>query len=129
MPIVVTPVYAGLLALLYVFLSFRVIRRRRGARINLGDGGDAEMQRRMRVHGNFAEYVPLGLILMFLAEWMHQSVYVIHLMGLLLLFGRTAHAVGVSHNPQISPLRVAGMVGTFAALIIGAIVNLTGALV
>ena len=40
MPIVVTPIYAGLLALLYVFLSLRVIRMRRGARISFGDGGD-----------------------------------------------------------------------------------------
>ena len=129
MPIVVTPIYAGLLALLYVFLSFRVIRMRRGARINLGDGGDAEMQRRMRVHGNFSEYVPLTLILMFLAEWLDQSVWLLHLMGVLLLVGRTAHAYGVSQTPQILPLRVAGMVSTIAAIIIGAIANLTGALV
>ena len=128
MPIVVTPIYAGLLALLYVFLSFRVIRMRRGARINLGDGGDAEMQRRMRVHGNFSEYVPLGLILMFLAEWLDQSVWLLHLMGVLLLIGRSAHAYGVSHAPQIVPVRVAGMVCTIAAIVIGAIANLTGAL-
>jgi hypothetical protein len=129
MPIVVTPIYAGLLALLYVFLSFRVIRHRRGARINLGDGGNAEMQRRMRVHGNFAEYVPLALILMFLAEWLDQSLWIIHVMGVLLLAGRSAHAVGVSRDPQIMPLRVAGMASTIATLILGAIANLSGALV
>ena len=129
MPIVVTPIYAGLLALIYVALSFRVIRRRRAERINLGDGGDAEMQRRIRVHGNFSEYVPLGLILMFLAEWLGQSVWLIHLMGVLLVVGRTAHAFGVSRTPQIVPLRVAGMASTIAAIMVGAIANLTGALV
>lgn len=129
MPIVVTPIYAGLLALLYVFLSLRVIRLRRAQRISLGDGGDAQMQRRMRVHGNFAEYVPLALVLMFLAEWLGQPTWLIHLMGALLLIGRAAHAYGVSQTPQILPLRVGGMVSTIAAIMVGAIANLTGALV
>ena len=64
----VTPIYAGLLALLFILLSMRVIGTRRAARVALGDGGIPALLRRQRVHGNFAEYAPLALLLMALAE-------------------------------------------------------------
>ena len=64
----VTPIFAGGLTLLYVYLAVRVITTRRTVRIGLGDGGDAEMLRCIRVHANFAEYVPIGLLLMAMAE-------------------------------------------------------------
>ena len=57
-----------LLALFFVVLTFRVIGKRRVARISLGDGGDRGLLRRQRAHANFAEYVPLALILMICAE-------------------------------------------------------------
>src|SRR5262245_32832834 len=128
MPLTVTPIYAGLLALLLVALSFRVIRFRRAARISLGDGGDEEMRRRVRVHGNFIEYVPIALILMLLAELQHQSYWLLHLMGALLIVGRLAHAYGVARVPQVMPMRVAGMVSTVAAILIGAVSNLAAAI-
>jgi uncharacterized membrane protein YecN with MAPEG domain len=128
MQLAITPVDAGLFALFFVFLSLRVIRLRRTARVSLGDGGDEELRRRSRVHANFAEYVPLTLILMLLAELQGQPGWVIHLIGALLLAGRAAHAYGVSQAPQILKLRVAGMVATIAAMVIGAVTNLVAAL-
>lgn len=118
----VTPVYAALLALLYVFLSLRVIGVRRSDKVSLGDGGSEELQRRIRVHGNFAEYVPIGLILMTLAEMQSRSIYALHAIGLCLVAGRVLHALGVTGR-QATP-RVVGMVLTFTALIIGALANL-----
>ena len=74
----VTPLYAALLALLFVALSVRTLRMRRGLGIAVGDAGDARMLRAMRVHANFAEYVPLALVLMYLLDarglgeaWLH----------------------------------------------------------
>ena len=55
----IVPFYASLLAALYFFLSLRVIRMRRRERIALGDGENARLERAIRVHANFAEYVPL----------------------------------------------------------------------
>jgi len=128
MQLAITPVYAALFALSFVFLSMRVIRLRRAARISFGDGGDQELQRRTRVHANFAEYVPLTLILMALAELQDQPGWTIHLIGALLLIGPAAHAYGVSQAPQILKLRVTGMVTTIAAIVVGSLANLTGAL-
>ena len=48
-------------------LSMRMISNRVRARVNLLDGGDEALTRAMRVHGNFAEYVPFALLLMALA--------------------------------------------------------------
>ena len=61
---VVTPLYAALLALWFVVLSLHVIRCRREARVSLGDGGNGRLQRAIRAQANFAEYVPLALVLL-----------------------------------------------------------------
>jgi uncharacterized membrane protein YecN with MAPEG domain len=84
--------------------------------------------RRTRVHANFAEYVPLTLVLMALAELQGQPGWSIHAIGALLAVGRLAHAYGVSQAPQIGKLRVLGMVTTIAAMVTGAVANLTAAL-
>ena len=118
----ITPLYASFLTLVFVFLSFRVIGLRRAQKIGLGDGGDRDMLRRIRAHGNFAEYCPLALLLMALAELQNQPDWRIHAIGGLLVAGRLAHAYGVSNG--LGTPRVAGMVLTFAALITGALANL-----
>ena len=61
MPIV-TLLIAGLHGLVLPALVVPIVRIRRGRRIGLGDGGDAELLRRIRVHANFIEYVPTVLI-------------------------------------------------------------------
>jgi uncharacterized membrane protein YecN with MAPEG domain len=125
----ITPLYAGLLTLLFVVLSIRVIGMRRAAGVGLGDGGNRVLLRRQRAHGNFAEYVPLALVLMALAELQHLPPWLLHAIGLLLLAGRAAHAYGLSQEPELTKGRVAGMALTFAALIAGALGNLAMAAV
>jgi uncharacterized membrane protein YecN with MAPEG domain len=124
----VTALYASTLALLFVALSARTIMARRRARVALGDGGDRILQRRLRAHGNFAEYVPIVLILMALAEFQGTPDGRLHLLGGALLAGRCLHAMCVSREPEPIRLRVAGMVLTFGALIGGALANLRLAL-
>ena len=60
--------YAALLALLFVGLSIRTLRMRRRLGIAIGDAGNESMLRAMRAHSNFAEYVPLSLLLIYLVE-------------------------------------------------------------
>ena len=91
----VTALYASLLTPLFVILSVRVIAMRRDTGAPLGDGGNPELLRSMRVHANFAEYVPLALILLGLAESLHTSVWLLHCFGWALLIGRLSHAIGV----------------------------------
>lgn len=120
----ITPIYAGLVALLFVFLSFRVIRARRQSKVPLGDGGDRLLLRRLRAQGNLAEYAPMIIVLMALGELQDASGLLIHVIGLCLLGGRCIHAYGVSREPETYALRVTGMALTFTAMIMGALANL-----
>ena len=72
----VTPLYAGLLTLWFTLLSVRVMNlRRRG--IAFGDGGDIGVTRIIRAQANFAEYVPLALLLMGFLEVTRYSISVV----------------------------------------------------
>ena len=112
----ITAFYASLLAGLYLVLSARVIGWRRSRRVELGDGADTQLLRRIRVHANFAEYVPFALLLMALAESMAPPRPLIHVVGILLVIGRAIHAYGLSQTPHILRYRVGGMVLTLTAL-------------
>ena len=121
----ITAFYAALLAALFLLLSIRVIGWRRMQRVELGDGENRELLRRMRVHANFAEYVPFTLLLMALAESMAPPRPLLHLVGLILVAGRILHAHGLSQTPQILRYRVWGMSLTFTALGIAALICFT----
>ncbi len=111
-----TPLYAALLALLYIFLSVRTIRLRRKLQVALGAGEHPEMLRAMRVHANFAEYVPLALILVCMVEAQGTAAWLVHALGAALLIGRCLHAYGVSQVQETFAFRVSGMVLTFTVL-------------
>lgn len=112
----VTPIYAGILAFLYLYLAFAVIRRRYRDRIPLGDGGNDSFLRTMRAHGNFSEYVPLALLLMVAAELGGAGAGVLHAIGGLLLGGRTMHAGCFLFSRRNLRMRVAGMAMTLTAI-------------
>lgn len=113
----ITAIYAALLTTIFVFLSVRVIASRRGSGATLGDGGNPELLRRIRVQGNFAEYVPLALILLGLAEGLHAPDLLLHLLGITLLIGRLSHAFGVSRSNEQFAFRLTGMAFTLTMLI------------
>ena len=119
----VVPPYAAALAVLFIALSLRVIRGRRGAKVALGPG-DASLHRRVRVHANFAEYAPFALLLLAIAELHGAWPPLLHLLGAALVAGRLSHAWGVSHEPEDFRFRVAGMVTTFAVILVAAVLLL-----
>lgn len=121
-------VYAALLAILFVILSVRTLRLRRRLQIAVGDAGDQTLLRAVRAHANFAEYVPLCLIMIFLCAQQGASAWVIHALCASLLLGRAAHAYGVSQIDEDFRFRVAGMSLTFSVLVIAACILLVSAL-
>ena len=114
----ITAFYASLLVPLYILLAARTILTRFSARVSVGDGGDEELLRRMRVHANFAEYVPFALLLMGLAESLALDARLLHGVGVVLALGRYAHAYGMSRRNDILPLRTGGMIATLSVLIV-----------
>lgn len=113
--------YAGLSALLYVYLSARIVRLRYKYKTPFGEGTEVELARAVRVHGNFIEYVPLALVLILMLDYMQFPTLLVHFLGVTLLAGRIAHAVGISRERGINALRGIGMVLTFLVLIVGGV--------
>ena len=118
----ITPLYAAIFALFFVFLSVRTLLTRRRLKIalgngRLGDGSHPQMTRAVRAHSNFAEYVPLGLILLWMLESLGTHSYVIHGLCLCLLIGRLSHAYGISQENENFKFRVFGMSMTFVTII------------
>ena len=123
----VTPLYTALLTFWFVVLSVRVIRYR-GRGIPLGDGGDPAMLRLIRGQANFAEYVPLALLMMAMLEYTHTSIYLLHVLGLALLIGRLLHGYALSFKRRFVFGRAAGTILTFFVLITEGILCLMTAL-
>ncbi|MDR5013418.1 MAPEG family protein [Aeromonas veronii] len=117
----ILPVYAALLALFFVLLSIRTIRTRHSRKVALGHGDDPAMLRAMRVHANFAEYVPLALLLIYFVETGSQTPWLIHLLGSALLLGRLCHAFGMSRTPENFRYRVVGMGLTFTVILVSTV--------
>jgi uncharacterized protein len=116
----ILPIYAALLAIFFVFLSIQIVRKRHHLQIGLGDAGNKDMQRAVRVHANFAEYVPLCLFMIYLVEQSGVYAWFTHLLCLSLLVGRLTHAYGVSQSKENFKFRTMGMVLTFAVLLASA---------
>ena len=123
----VTALYAGLLTALYLVLTFRVIAARRRGRVDLGDADDPLLRRLVRGHGNFAEYAPLGLVLLGVLEQGGWSAWALHGLGLMLLAGRASHAWAFSVAGRRLPTRTAGMVLTIAMMVCSALLCLVQA--
>ena len=123
MPPVVTPLYAAALTALFITLSLRVILLRRSGRVSLGDAGNPALLVRIRAQGNCAEYAPLGIVLLLLAELAGAAPALLHLSGLVLLAGRISHAWALS-GPGRLGARTIGMLMTFTALALSAVLAL-----
>lgn len=116
-PIQSAALWSGLLILLLVILSVRVVLARRTHRVLLGDGGVSQVTVATRVFGNAAEYVPVGVGALALLAMLGLPVMAVHAVGGVLLAGRLMHAVGLSdRKPTVA--RIAGMALTYFALII-----------
>lgn len=117
-----TSIYAGFCGLLMAWLSLQTIKVRRLNKVKLGDGGNFALQSAIRAHGNFAEYMPIILILLFLLEYSGMHYLVIHVIGIAFLVGRWTHAQGLLKDDL--RLRVKGMGFTLAILIGLAVTNI-----
>lgn len=122
--LIVTSIFASLLAIVFIQLSFAVIRLRRSNKVSLGSGGHAELERAIRAQGNFAEYVPIGLVLMACLELNSAPWWLVALTGFALTAGRLVHAKGINEAPPKFEKRILGMKLTFNTLIALVVLNL-----
>ncbi len=112
----ITLVIAAAAGLINLWLAIRASMVRVKGKVMYGDGGNAQMLRRMRAHANFTEYAPAILILMALIEFARGSSIWLWVAGVIFIIARLAHMVGMDRTDS-NPFRLAGAVGTWAVLL------------
>lgn len=113
MTLAVTLTAAAAAAIVNIWLSLRVGALRRAHGISVGDGGNEALQRRMRAQLNFAENVPVVLVLIAALEIAGiGGSWLAYVAGAFIL-GRVAHAFGMDGGKaQVG--RVIGVLVTLA---------------
>lgn len=112
----ITLTIAGAAAILHIWLSLRVSALRRPLKIGVGDGGNEMLLKRMRAHANFAENMPIFLILLGLVELAAGASLWLWGAGIVFILARISHALGMD-RPGANLLRVAGIALTWLVLL------------
>ena len=112
LPITLTT--AGAAALVNFWLSWRIGQLRTSEKISIGDGGNPKLVARMRAQLNFAEYVPIVLILIGLIEGATGTHLWLWIVAALFVLGRVTHPLGMD---GWMPGRVFGMATTSLTMI------------
>jgi len=123
--LLITSIIASALTMIFIKLSFAVIGLRRKNKVGLGSGGHDDLERAIRAQGNFAEYVPFGVILIACLELNGAPWWLITIPGIALIIGRLIHAKGMNTPPPDFSKRVLGMQFTFYTLITLVALNLS----
>ncbi|MCG7561670.1 MAPEG family protein [Pseudoalteromonas sp. McH1-42] len=118
----ITGFFAALFTLFYIKLSFDIIGLRHKNQVSLGDGGHPELERAIRAHGNFMEYTPLLLILLFALEFQGGQAIWLYVTGGTYLVSRVLHSIAL--NKVKLKMRVISMALSFLSLLALSIINL-----
>mmetsp|Transcript_9908 Transcript_9908/g.11247 ORF Transcript_9908/g.11247 Transcript_9908/m.11247 type:complete len:144 (-) Transcript_9908:246-677(-) len=118
----ITGLFTGILTFLFVGLTLRVVQLRRRDHENWGDAADSDLNIAIRTHANFAEFVPLALLLLGLCEASFFDSGILYALGGLLTLARFAHAHGMYTKTLAT--RGAGLMLTNLVIVIGSVLVL-----
>ena len=124
MSVSITALYAGILGLIVIALAINVTAHRVKLRVPLGDGGNAQMRRMIRLHGNAAEYIPFAVLLMAIYELNGGGHMGLHIVGSALVAGRVLQTWGMWATDMTNIGRQIGQSLTWLSLISLAVLNL-----
>ena len=111
----VTAIFAAILALIFIRLSFNVIEPRHLLRVS--------WRRAIHAHRNFVEYVPMSLLLMGTLEFNGAPTLWVATLGMLLLLSRYFHSKGMHSGDSDFQNIVMGMKFTLFGLALLALSN------
>ncbi len=123
MSLPITALYAGILMIFALALSFRAggFRGKTGISVMHGEPVNMDLAERVRVHQNFLEYVPMAIILMGIIELNGGNATFLHVFGVVLIIARIAHAIGLKHDNMGHPGRAIGAGGTALISLVAAL--------
>ncbi len=123
----VTSIYAAVLGLMFIAITLRIALLRMSKKQSLGDGGDEQFAKLIRGHGNFAETVPIALILILLLELQGSSHIMLHALGAALVIGRISHYIQLTGLVRPLIFRTGGMILTLGTIASASLRLLIGA--
>lgn len=115
----VTALYGSLNAIFNIYLANRVSDSRRANKVALGVGENLrDLEVRVRTHGNNAEFVPLAIVMLLLAELCGGSSAMLHVLGGALLVARVAHVPGMAAKKTPNAARMFGTGVTWTMIVV-----------
>jgi len=124
MLISITALYAAILAFIIVALGINVTVHRVKLGVPLGDGGNPQMLRMIRLHGNAVEYIPLALVLMLAYEINGGWHTALHIIGIALVAGRLIQTWAMWSTEIAGPGRGTGQTLTWLSMAALAVLNI-----
>lgn len=91
----ITLTFAAAAALLNIWLSIRVGQVRMREKVDVGDGGNEVVLRRMRAHSNYIENIPFALALVLVIELAIGTQIWLWVVAGVFLVARIAHGIGM----------------------------------
>lgn len=124
MNLLFSPILLGIFTFFYLFLAMRVGYMRGSPVMKLIFKMDEnipveKLDRNIRAHGNFSEYVPLFFLLLLVLELnANVSDHYLVMACLIFSYGRLAHAVCFAFFDYNPFLRISGMLATYLGLVL-----------
>lgn len=119
----VTLLYGGVCALLVTILGLDVSLQRIREKTYVGAEPSRVLARHIRAHGNAAEWVPIGVLLLLVLELSGTGTLALHVFGGTFVLARLLHAIGVLGKNRASVIAAAinytilAAMGAFAILV------------
>ncbi|MCF6271821.1 MAG: MAPEG family protein [Rhodobacteraceae bacterium] len=104
----ITAFTAGAIIIIQMVLMMYAASGRGKHRQGLGDGGNADMLKRIRMHGNLIENAPVILIVMALLEMGGAGRTLMVIFGAVFVIARIMHPLGLLRSSGTTPLRFIG---------------------
>ncbi len=123
----ISTLFTSILAIWLLILSTRVIALRGASFLKFfafNNFGEKALSRSVRAQGNFIEYTPIFLILLFIAEFNGSHPHFLYLVSCLYLVSRLMHGIGFSFMSHSPFLRVGGTTLTFVSILMIAVFNI-----
>lgn len=113
---VITALYGALNAIFNIYLANNVSLARGKHKVSIGHGDAPELLLAARIHSNNAEFVPLAIVMMLIAEMLNGASALLHVYGGLLLLARVFHMIGM---PRKAPnfFRFTGVALTWGLIV------------
>ncbi len=119
------PVYGGLLAILIIFLAYRVTTFRRSEKVGIAQSNcSVAMQCAIRAHANALENIPIAILLLLMLELNHLNPILTNGFGITLVVARVLHAWGLSTCENYSFGRFYGTLLTWLAILGMGVLNI-----